>query len=342
MKSQPDYLSRLEHVVRTQLSNQKVGYLLGAGASYLDGAGYPLAFGLWDMIKDDITEIERIEIQAKLDLEGTEGIEHALDLLDQGGPTPPPHRLLVTKAIAKVFQTVSPPLEQHCDFVQRVAKRTEGFIPIFSLNYDPLIEFASVVSKVSVFDGFTGFDKAFFKPDGFEKILCSEEIVRKGKYRLTRDSGAIHLYKLHGSMGWYESGGDAFRINTKVCPEEAWENLMIPPQYRKAFDTTSQPYSSLWTKYRMWLVHGPRLLNRLVCIGYGMRDEHVNDVIESATSRGNFTLLIFARSLVDEAFSKWSQKRNVIIVTRERSSLFSEIGPGHQKLWDFATLCKEV
>jgi hypothetical protein len=73
-----------------------------------------------------------------------------------------------------------------------------------------------------------------------------------------------------------------------------------------------------------------------------MRDQHVNDVIESATSRGDFTLLVFSKNLTDNSFQKWAAKANVIIVTKKRCSHFGEEGPGHNILWNFQTLCKEI
>jgi len=39
--------AKLEQAVRQQLQSQRVGYLLGAGSSYLDGGGYPLTSELW-------------------------------------------------------------------------------------------------------------------------------------------------------------------------------------------------------------------------------------------------------------------------------------------------------
>ncbi len=47
-----DFMCTLEAKVSEELKSQRVGYLLGAGSSYLDGAGYPLAFELWHLIKD--------------------------------------------------------------------------------------------------------------------------------------------------------------------------------------------------------------------------------------------------------------------------------------------------
>jgi hypothetical protein len=75
--STAEFRTLLESKVAEQFQSQRVGYLLGAGSSCLNGNGYPLAFELWDKIKDYISDAaKRDEIQAKLDLPGTKGIEH--------------------------------------------------------------------------------------------------------------------------------------------------------------------------------------------------------------------------------------------------------------------------
>ena len=117
---------------------------------------------------------------------------------------------------------------------------------------------------------------------------------------------------------------------------------MIPPQHRKDTDTMSPPYSSLWSEFRGMLRQGPFMVNRLVSIGYGMRDDHVNTVIENGLARTDFTLIIFAMMLKPEVFQRWSNKHNVIIVTKDQCSLNGETGPGHSNLWDFEKLSQEV
>ena len=93
---------------------------------------------------------------------------------------------------------------------------------------------------------------------------------------------------------------------------------------------------------RTSLCHGPYLLNRLVSIGYGLRDEHLNVVIENALARGNFNLLAFAYSLTPEVFARWSPKKNVVIVTSSQCALNGETGPGHPRLWSFEELTQRV
>lgn len=116
---------------------------------------------------------------------------------------------------------------------------------------------------------------------------------------------------------------------------------MIPPQHRKMQETTTPPYSTLWTFYNQRLVHG-QLLNRLACIGYGMRDYHVNAPIEQALANRNFTLLILSRSLGGDVFKYWSKYENTLIVTKAKCSMRGEIGPGHPTLWDFQYIAEEV
>ena len=336
-----DFQKKLEEKVRKQLSSQSVGYLLGAGSSYLNGNGYPLMTHLWDLIRKNIPSPAQTEIQSKLD-EGADGIEAALDLLDDGGINDTPHRHLVTQSIAEHFCKLTPSLDVHTNFLQGISKRSDEVIPLFNLNYDPLLERAAEFSKLRLIDGFIGVENSYYDSNTFQQRIG---VARRssGRRQFSIIRGNIHLYKLHGSLGWYESQSKGVRrcgFNLSI-PEDA-KRLMIPPQRRKATDTMSIPYSSLWTELRAFIRHGPYLINRLVSIGYGMRDEHVNDVIENGLVRTDLTLMIFACDLKDDVFTRWSKKKNVIIVTNDRSSLNGEIGGGHPRLWDFEQLSKEV
>jgi len=335
------FLTRLEAKVRHQLRSQKVGYLIGAGASHLSGKGYPLASDLWDAIKGTLGDAERSDIQTKLD-DGAGGLEAALDLLDPGNVTGSPHRHSVTASIANLFRSMSTPLDWHMKFVERLSRRTEYSVPVFCLNYDPLVERAAEAAKVWLVDGFQGVEDAYFDPGLFQ---CLFGIERRGaRYRqIAYKTGIIQLFKLHGSLGWYESS----QAGIRRCPfrqdiPAGTTRHMIPPQCRKANDTTLPPFSNLWSEFRRLVSQGPAPLHRLVCIGYGMRDEHVNAVLEAGLRGRDFTLLIFARQLAQDTFERWSSHSNAIVVTRDQCSLNQECGEGHPTLWDFQQLSQEV
>jgi hypothetical protein len=336
------FLGNLEKKVLKQLKSQRVAFLFGAGSSFLDGKGYPLMSDLWDVIKFDIPKPLRNDIQIKLN-KGADGIENALDLLDNGEVKENPHRRYVTRAIAKNFLIVNPNLDIHSKFLKNLSLRSNmGNISIFSLNYDPLFEKASQHVKVRVVDGFIGFEPAFFDTSAFQEDVV---VIRGGRIhpQYTKVQGILHLYKLHGSVGWYiNSNNDMYRCMNGKIPKGA-KHLMIPPQKRKATDTMSPPYVNLWSEFRGMLRQGQRpLINRLVSIGYGMKDEHINAVIESGLARTDFTLIILAKELKDKDFKKWSSKNNVIIVTNDRCSLNGTIGLGHTDLWDFKRISKEI
>jgi hypothetical protein len=336
------FAEQLEAKVAEQLKAQRVGYLLGAGSSYLDGNGYPLAFELWDLVKDRIQDVgKRADIQAKLDA-GASGIENALDLLDDGGATDTPYRHLVTDAIADLFQQETPSLEQHVTFVGKLAPHADPNVKVFSLNYDPMIERAAELAKLRLLDGFVGVEHACFDAAVFEERIGRIRGTHKGR-QFEETVRPIHLLKLHGSLGWYECPHrGACRCSFGLAIPAGTKRLMIPPQRRKATDTMLPPYAAIWSAFRSCLSQSATPLNRLVCIGYGFADEHVNAVIEIALARSDFTLLILTKALSNAAWARWSAKKNVVLVTETRCALKGVAGPGHSDLWSFGRLCKEV
>ncbi len=336
------FLNELETKIAQQLKSQRVGYLLGAGSSYLNGNGYPLAAQLWDRIKDKITDApKRADIQAKLD-GGANGIEHALDLLDDGGATDTPYRHLVTAALAEDFMPMNPPLDTHTAFVGRLALRADPCVKVFSLNYDPLIERAAAKSRIRLVDGFLGADECYFDPVVFEERIGRIRGTHKSR-QFEETVKPLHLLKLHGSLGWHECPTNGVRrCPFDASPPATSKRLMVPPQRRKAADTVNPPYSALWSTFRGCLGHNAAPINRLVCIGYGFADEHVNSIIEAALARTDFTVFVFTKELSAAAWTRWSVKTNVYVVTETQCSLKGQTGSGHIDLWSFERLAKEI
>lgn len=342
MIASTDFMQRLESKVAEQLKAQRVGYLMGAGSSYLDGAGYPLASDLWERIKNRVSDMpKRGDIQAKLD-SGAKGLEHALDLLDDGGAQDTPYRHLVTDAVAGLFMPMTPPLDVHTEFVRRIAGRAEPGVKVFSLNYDPLIERAATLAQVRLVDGYLGSEPSFFDAAVFE-----ERIGRiRGSYKrkqFEETAKPIHLLKLHGSLGWFECPTLGVRRGAfDAPPPSGTKRLMIPPQRRKAAETMYRPYSALWSAFRGALGQDSVPINRLVCLGYGFEDEHVNALIEAALARTDFTVLIFSKELSEMAWNRWSAKDNSVVVTESRCALRGEIGTGNSHLWSFEHIAEKV
>ncbi len=342
MKNQIAFRDRLLAKAREQIRGRRTGFLLGAGASFLNGEGYPLAPGLWSAIKAQIDPVDQALIEAQISQDYLT-LEQALDAIDRGRGDDFELRHRVTSAIASTFVDRRPPLEIHRIFVARLAKRNDKRIPVFCLNYDPLIELAADQEEVNVVDGFCGLIECHFQPSCFIDFRGMVE-SRRGRSVPVQSHGVINLYKLHGSLGWYvDQHSKIRRIRPDMNCPDGWWHLMIPPQNRKAADTGITPYAVLWSEFRAHLANdSTRLLNRLVCVGYGLGDGHVNAVIDSALARSHFTLVILTKALTDDVFDRWRVYRNTLIVTETRSSLYGEEGPGMQEICAFEWLAKEV
>ena len=122
---------------------------------------------------------KRDDIQAKLDA-GANGIEDALDLLDDGGAKDTPYRHIVTAALAELFMPMNPPLDLHGEFVRRIAQHADPSVKVFSLNYDPLIERAAAHVRVRVIDGYLGAEHSYFDPAVFEERIGRIRGTHKG------------------------------------------------------------------------------------------------------------------------------------------------------------------
>ena len=335
-----DYQKKLRSEVRKHLKGNNVGYLLGAGSSYLNGEGYPLTFELWDKIKNKVDQKFRKDIQKIID-EKNVGIEATLDQIDIKFQQEAEHRYAVVEAIANYFSELNADKTCHRNFVFTLSNLKSHKITIFSLNYDPLIEEAAELENIRLVDGFSGHSYAFYDPSLFNLRLVGTEASLKGPVYRTTDT-QLELIKLHGSIGWFEDDDDGIRRIPIRYPKKSAKRLMIPPQYRKAQETTTPPYATLWSEFRKQLVHGPDKLNRLICVGYGMADQHVNAVLESALVESNFTLVILTKSLSDSAFEQWSKQQRVIIVTENRASIKGQKGPGNPVLSTFEGLVQEM
>jgi hypothetical protein len=342
MKSADNFLARVISKVTEQIHGRKAGFLLGAGTSYLNGQGYPLAHDIWPVIRPymSVDDQQRIEKQFEA---GCANLEDALDGLDIHPNQEFSLRHSVSRAIVESFKHADPPSFFHQKFVKGLSSRPESKIHVFTLNYDPMVESAADQECTLLVDGFSGTLNCYFKPTCFEEYH-GIPVCRRNRRMAIQMRGTINLYKLHGSLGWYLDADKIVRRKDKHfdAPKD-WLPVMIPPQRRKASDTGYTPYAVLWSEFRGLLANdASRLLNRLICVGYAMGDGHVNAIIQAGLARPHFTLVILTKRLADEVFDRWSNCANTIIVTENACSFYGERGPGTAKEWSFEWLSEEV
>lgn len=333
---------RLLAKARQQIKGRNVGFLLGAGSSYFSGRGYPLASSLWAVINERMSPQDQQRIGAQMTkVDGQ--LERALDALDILDGDDPTLRHRVSDAIAESFRATDPPQAFHQSFVARLATRRGPRIPVFTLNYDCLLESSADTVQKHVVDGFLGIFEATFNPSCFAKDVGSCTI-RRGRRLFVPDRGGINLYKLHGSFGWFCAlDGRLNRLHPNAPCPDGYRRLMVPPSNRKTADTGFSPYAMLWSEFRAYLSNdATRILNRLICCGYGFGDGHVNEVIWSGLAREDFTLVVLAKALSDGTFNRLADDRNTVVITDSRSSLKGQQGPGSADGWSFEWLSREV
>lgn len=154
-------------------------------------------------------------------------------------------------------------------FVQFAGNRNSD---IFTTNYDRLVEVAATSSGVVY-------------SDGFETGSSRPESAWNGIF-----APGIRLIKLHGSVNWYEEGESERLVRLErgyslpsreyrlTHGERALRPLMIIPTLEKAI--LRQPYAGLLTQFSDAL----KELDIFVVIGNSLRDDHLrNTVIERAS-----------------------------------------------------------
>lgn len=183
-------------------------------------------------------------------------------------------------------------IEDHFSFAEALFQhRRAGLeqrppVAIFTTNYDTLLEDALALNEVKAADGFSGGSMAYWNPrDVDERLLQPFE----------RHSGVdAKLYKLHGSIDWYESAENVVvrrREGTQYSPDTE-DRLLVYPQATKYQTTQQAPFSSLFRGFRRALNHSKE---GVMCIcGYGYGDRHINNEIESSLKRSSNRLTVLA------------------------------------------------
>jgi hypothetical protein len=203
-------------------------------------------------------------------------------------------------------------LRYHKKFVKSLLGRPLNLrrANIFTTNYDLAFEDTFEELGVHYINGFSGFNKRYFKPEVFDFDMYYPGNLTEGK--VSRVEKVIKYFKLHGSLTWvhedinvnniyglrelpieqvrqkYENG-DPQRYENKDLIESGVGNMIIyPTSYKKGY-TLDFPYSELFRQFASAITQPQSVL---FCVGYSFFDEHINDIIYQALSIPSFTLII--------------------------------------------------
>jgi len=153
-------------------------------------------------------------------------------------------------------------------FVKHLFKAGKKF-HLITTNYDRLIEFAAEAAKIGVDSRFFGYLHG--RSDPKRSADAHRESFFSGKTSSFRSLPCLCVHKPHGSLDWFEIGDKIVR-----CPVETGAVPMIitpgAAKYRESFRVAFDDQRNAGNQ-------AASASNRLLFIGYGFNDDHLEQYL---------------------------------------------------------------
>jgi hypothetical protein len=223
-------------------------------------------------------------------------------------------------------------------FLSKVIKPTNG-LPILTPNYDRLIELGCEMAGFHVDTTAVGHYAGKFDYTRSCMGSCCG-ITQRGKALMLDHFPRAIVLKPHGSFDWYKNGTNAVRCTMELDVER----LIITPGLNKYKAGYEVPFD----KHRELANNHINQSARLLVIGYGFNDDHLQTHLVPRIRSGTPTLILthtasaMAKKLATECpqcicLSK-PQKFTGVEITGYKGSM-EQKGPD---LWDIGILTKEL
>lgn len=335
----------LEEKIALKLREPMTIFLLGGGASFC--AGLPGTLKLTELVLAELhgvqgTTINKIKKSLADDGIQRPSIEEILSELYHrmsGVGKADPEKDRYGETFEKLCQSIRNALkvdsstEYHREFVRRFVSRRESEpakktppAQIFTTNYDLLIELACEESNVVVINGFEGIFVRRWNPYCFDYDIGTTTTHSKTP-RFDPSARHLRLYKLHGSISWFESHGQFYESEPNRGSEMT--PLIIYPSRLKYAESIRPPFDWLFRKF------GEALSNArlLISIGYRFADDNLNQYIFAGISNG-LTLLALSKSPIEALASKFTHHR-VSMMNEEGTTVDGKDQGETTDLWSF-------
>jgi hypothetical protein len=223
-------------------------------------------------------------------------------------------------------------------FLSRVLHPNSG-LPILTPNYDRLIEVACEMAGFHVDTTAIGQYAGAF--DHVRSCMGScKGIASRAKTTVLDHYPRAIVLKPHGSFDWYRIGGDARRCSIELDAER----LIITPglnKYRAGYDSPFDKHRDLANDY-------VKKAARLLIVGYGFNDDHLQTHLIKRIKDGTPTLILNrsinsrVSTLATESprcvcLTKLPIEKGVSVLTKDFQ--FDKPGPD---LWDLKILTEEL
>ncbi|HUZ94376.1 MAG TPA: SIR2 family protein [Edaphobacter sp.] len=223
-------------------------------------------------------------------------------------------------------------------FLWKVLKPANG-LPILTPNYDRLIELACEMAAFHVDTTAVGHYAGTF--DAERSCMGSARgITTRGKTTLIDHFPRAIVLKPHGSFDWFRNGTNALRCSVEI---EA-ERLIITPGLNKY----KAGYSSPFDKHRELANNHIDRAARLLVVGYGFNDDHLQTHLEKRIREGTPTLIL-TRTAGLRVQNLAAESPKCVCLAKPAAgpgtAVFSQATKFEQSgddLWDLGVLAKEL
>jgi hypothetical protein len=223
-------------------------------------------------------------------------------------------------------------------FLSKILKPATG-LPILTTNYDRLVEVACEMVGMHVDTTAVGHYAAAFDHER-SCMGSARKIGFRGKTQYIDHFPRAVVLKPHGSFDWYRNGSGAIRCSTELVDAD---RLIITPGLNKY----KAGYDAPFDKHRELANNHINRAARLLIIGYGFNDDHLQTHLVKRIREGVPTL-IMTRTASAKAQELAAASPNCLCLSKPaESSGVSVIGQGtllesaDYDMWDLDVLARE-
>jgi len=340
----------VKEALTQKLRKPNIVFLLGGGASFC--AGLPGIFQLTDLVLSKLHDTPHSMFEEIIQFLTDNGLENpniedilselyhrlsSIDLLDH-------EKKRLKIVLEEVYQCIQNALkvdgstEYHKKFMLRVVSRRKAEpakkappVQIFTTNYDLLIELACEESHIVAINGFEGIFHRRWNPGCFDYDI-GKATTHVQTPRFEPSARHVRLYKLHGSLSWFEDNGQF--CEEKPTPESNRTPLIIYPSRLKYAESIHPPFDWLFRRFGAAVSSA----DLLICIGYRFADENLNQYIFTGVNKG-LSLLVLSKEPIDAIGSR-STYPQVSVINEEKTIIDGIDQSEVTDLWGFEKFAK--
>lgn len=163
---------------------------------------------------------------------------------------------------------------------------TQRTIDVITPNYDRIAEYAADAAGYAHFSGFT---------TGYLQVRLPGHAPRPSQG--PDGQRTVCVWKVHGSLDWFEGGGQIVGVRALRDAPEGYTPLMITPGIDKYRLAHREPFRTIFTCSDAALERARAYL----CVGYGFNDQHLQEKMVERCEANSIPIIVLTKTLSEPA-----------------------------------------